>query len=1095
MKKLFTMLVLMMLCIVGTKAQDEVIFSADVTATDKVSFEPGTTEITSTNAEIVGGKMYAINGQDGAKELIGKQSSYYMFCMTNNNTCFKVELDKALAVGDVISAKTYTRTDTNLGLFISTATPRPNECSTKLSIDKAETAGYESLSDYTIKEGDGLVGETTFYIYREVGKSTYFNEFTITRATKVVTNKTIFLVPGIWDDADATERYAAYVWAEGVEANWKPFTEVGGVLATTIPDTYAKLILVRMNGESTENNWDNVWNQTEDIDFTTVADQTIFTITGFSDSPSGKSGYTTSNPLQEAKDKLNKLIAMAETLDATTLATQIAAAKTAAEGTDIGAMQTAANNLFDAAVPVANEVLAKAEEFATKYGYTDVTTAINNVRAAIPTDASGDLDNLQAALNALSAVALPAAQDAVGKIESYAEALDDEALNAAVATAKTALGTGNFKAILAALKAAETPFITAAQAYVTKVQGENIDDINVKNALAALAEALGAEQPNIVTVGNAVKALVDAYNAYQLEQNPVYTVAGTTDLTGYNWDATKNEMTLNTETGLYEWTAEFITVNSSQKPEFKIVKNYKNWYPEGDNWVITPDVLGGEGIYNITITFNAETEEIGVTGTKFEFADNNVYFWQSPYGEAYENGGTAVHSGSDTNRVNYKDVYYTICLNGKNDFSSDVVTITLNDGNTLKAGDEIAITAYRNKDATDKSSGAKLKFDKTDETITTGGGTEFVNINAAVEGTAEYGTEPNTVIITVPDAADGSKTITMTRSYTSTNLYITKIDITRPEADFAYCVVTPDGDVYVNDQVMEENEGVFTATLENMAGKFFAIAPKAALNATGQVTDWSKVVRPTSDYDFWVEYFINYEDVTQSLNEGGKVWHVADNNSSKLTLTYTPADNKFTITTDAVMNVTISEAGYATYSNTGAYKVSGENVKTYVVTGTTTKLQMQQLADGFVIPGGTGVVLEGTGNVTITPRALTEDIGTIETNYLIGSGNYTYNISGKYPDDSSYTAYILAKKDKGVGFYLFDDSAGNDIPAHKAFLAVPGTNAAPFFGFADAETTGINSLTPTLSEGEGVYYTLDGRRVENPTKGLYIVNGKKVLVP
>ena len=55
----------------------------------------------------------------------------------------------------------------------------------------------------------------------------------------------------------------------------------------------------------------------------------------------------------------------------------------------------------------------------------------------------------------------------------------------------------------------------------------------------------------------------------------------------------------------------------------------------------------------------------------------------------------------------------------------------------------------------------------------------------------------------------------------------------------------------------------------------------------------------------------------------------------------------------------------------------------------------------------------------------------------------------------------------------------------------------------DGETTGIGSVTPALSKGEGnsgdegsVYYTLDGRKLPGkPTaKGLYIVNGKKVVI-
>ena len=47
----------------------------------------------------------------------------------------------------------------------------------------------------------------------------------------------------------------------------------------------------------------------------------------------------------------------------------------------------------------------------------------------------------------------------------------------------------------------------------------------------------------------------------------------------------------------------------------------------------------------------------------------------------------------------------------------------------------------------------------------------------------------------------------------------------------------------------------------------------------------------------------------------------------------------------------------------------------------------------------------------------------------------------------------------------------------------------------EGETTGI-SLTPTLSEGEGAWYSLDGRRLAGkPTaKGIYIYGGRKVVV-
>jgi len=127
-------------------------------------------------------------------------------------------------------------------------------------------------------------------------------------------------------------------------------------------------------------------------------------------------------------------------------------------------------------------------------------------------------------------------------------------------------------------------------------------------------------------------------------EEAVYTVAGTEDLTGYNWDKTQNAMTLNAESGLYEWTAENIAVSATAKPEFKIVKNAakddETWYPEGDNWVINTDVTGGEGIFTITITFNPETTEIGVSAEKtggviYEpaFADGTYYLMNASTGK------------------------------------------------------------------------------------------------------------------------------------------------------------------------------------------------------------------------------------------------------------------------------------------------------------------------------------------------------------------------------------------------------------------------------------------------------------------------------
>ena len=165
------------------------------------------------------------------------------------------------------------------------------------------------------------------------------------------------------------------------------------------------------------------------------------------------------------------------------------------------------------------------------------------------------------------------------------------------------------------------------------------------------------------------------------------------------------------------------------------------------------------------------------------WADTVIYSWEGGSEGASEIGGTmtANNAGTDctSDDVNINsNGYYVTRLRGAKDYSTYVVVISLNEA--LLPGDKINVTAYRNKDATGKASGFLAKFDK-GGSVSTGTGTEFNNINEAVSTSSEYGL-PNTITLTVPDDASGSKTITATRSVTSTNLFITKIEITRAVA-------------------------------------------------------------------------------------------------------------------------------------------------------------------------------------------------------------------------------------------------------------------------------------------------------------------------
>ena len=180
MKKLFTLLTLLAFVVGGVKAEDTTLFSANATATSDQKFSTGTTEITSSQATITGGKMYAISGQSDEKVLIAKTG---YFSMTNNNTYFKIELNTALAEGDIITAK-YTGGDKNgspKGIVVSATDTGGSIPESACTATSTSTTAMGSTLSYTVTAEDEYVGKTNLYVYRAAGATQYFDEVTITR--------------------------------------------------------------------------------------------------------------------------------------------------------------------------------------------------------------------------------------------------------------------------------------------------------------------------------------------------------------------------------------------------------------------------------------------------------------------------------------------------------------------------------------------------------------------------------------------------------------------------------------------------------------------------------------------------------------------------------------------------------------------------------------------------------------------------------------------------------------------------------------------------------------------------------------------------
>ena len=184
--------------------------------------------------------------------------------------------------------------------------------------------------------------------------------------------------------------------------------------------------------------------------------------------------------------------------------------------------------------------------------------------------------------------------------------------------------------------------------------------------------------------------------------------------------------------------------------------------------------------------------------------------------------------------------------------------------------------------------------------------------------------------------------------------------------------------------------------------------------------------------------------------------------------------------------VEVSSVGYSTYYS--LYRLAiPETVKAYVVAETKDGSAVLKQVTG-VLPARTGVILEGEGAHTFVTTDATA--AAIESNKLQGS------IAAKEVTVAeNKIAYILGKGTNDVGLYkvkLNDGKFTNGANKAYMILDVEAAAGAAMFSFGRGEgTTGIDNSQLTIDNV--VIYDLTGRRVETMEKGIYIVNGKKVI--
>ena len=189
-------------------------------------------------------------------------------------------------------------------------------------------------------------------------------------------------------------------------------------------------------------------------------------------------------------------------------------------------------------------------------------------------------------------------------------------------------------------------------------------------------------------------------------------------------------------------------------------------------------------------------------------------------------------------------------------------------------------------------------------------------------------------------------------------------------------------------------------------------------------------------------------------------------------------------------NIVVTDAGYATYVSNYNLDFTSATTKAYKVN--VASKGVATLTEVSKVPAKTPVLLYcNGGNGTGEDIAITTDaVDAVTGNDLVAGTD-----AAVATVDGEYTNMILNNVGGNVGFYF---AAGQTVAADKAYLHI-ATSLAPeaeagarlLFVF-DGETTAISNVKQAASEN--AVYNLSGQRVGQPTKGLYIVNGKKVVI-
>ncbi len=357
-----------------------------------------------------------------------------------------------------------------------------------------------------------------------------------------------------------------------------------------------------------------------------------------------------------------------------------------------------------------------------------------------------------------------------------------------------------------------------------------------------------------------------------------------------------------------------------------------------------------------------------------------------------------------------------------------------------------------------------------------------VKIVAGTNGEATYGTWDSSKTTWTSNAASGVEGLTLTKSdgafdkFSSWNGHYNLAY--KPAAANAASTLTltaPEGYIIKDYSLLAAKSSTDEHTYTLTAADGTTITPAYASSATGYTA-------------------LNIDNV----NAKSTTISVTTTNVSKY---ITLADFVVTLTQEYPVKLNaVGDANYATLYLPFDVTTDGNTKAYYIPTVTSGYAHLTEVTDNE-IAANTAVILI---NETSTEAKFT--VAKNLTQQVSESANHLKGTLSAMPLDLGDTTpyYSLGKKDGAIGFYKFDKAGTTTITlgANKAYLdtTAPSGSVKGFRLSFDTETS-ITETSESIHNSEcimlneaGTVFDLSGRRVNKAQKGLYILNGRKVLV-